>query len=80
MCAASLSNGHVTESELLADIRMFTEVDSNRSELFRSVTAQIVRLQLSVGLWLSVLDYTLDHRRLQCLFTVIHKLLPVVAN
>jgi hypothetical protein len=40
MCAALLSNSHITEPELLADILMFAEVDQNRSELFRPVTSQ----------------------------------------
>lgn len=40
MCAALLSNGHTVEAELMADIRMFTEVDTSRSEQFRSNTIQ----------------------------------------
>jgi hypothetical protein len=39
MCAALLSNSHITEPEQLEDIRMFPEVDQNRSELFRPVTS-----------------------------------------
>lgn len=34
MSSALMSNGHVCEEELLADIRMFTEVSSSRSERF----------------------------------------------
>lgn len=38
MCAAILSNSHTSEVELLADIRMYTEVHSNRSERYRTVS------------------------------------------
>jgi len=38
MCAAILSNSHTSEVELLADIRMYAEVHSNRSERYRSVS------------------------------------------
>jgi len=33
-----LSNGHTSEAELVADIRMFDEVDRDRSERFRNTT------------------------------------------
>lgn len=35
MCASLLSNSHTSEVDLLSDIRMYTEVYTNRSERFR---------------------------------------------
>ncbi|CAI6357386.1 unnamed protein product [Macrosiphum euphorbiae] len=38
LSSALLSNGHTLETELLADIRMFNDVDLNRSERFHSTS------------------------------------------
>lgn len=67
---ALFSNGHITEAELLADIQMFTEVDTSRSEWFRSAAMQGRRTPITAAKGFKATTIEQRYERLSSISTV----------